>query len=183
MKNACDVTNLVWIDLEMTGLNPSRDVILEIATIITDNQLNILAQGPELVIHHSDEVLEAMTPWVKDVHTRSGLVDAVKKSHVRLEQAEAETLEFVKQYVAPKTAPLCGNSIWMDRSFIRRYMTTLDDYLHYRMVDVTTVKILVHEWYKNIPVFKKSENHRALEDIRESIEELRSYRERFFIKM
>lgn len=175
--------NLVWIDLEMTGLNPDMDVILEIATIITDSELNIIAEGPEIIINQPEEKLLIMDEWVRKVHQRSGLIDAVRKSNVSCAQAAEETFDFIRDYCERETGTLAGNSVWVDRAFLRRYMPQITDYLHYRIVDVSSVKVLVRRWYPNNPQvdFKKSENHRALEDVRGSIEELRHFREYFFV--
>lgn len=176
---------LVWTDLEMTGLSPEKDAILEIATIITDNNLTIIAQGPDFVIHQADEILASMSEWVLKTHTKSGLLDKVRASSLSLAQAEAQTLEFIQQYCKEQTAPLCGNSIYMDRLFLRAYMPRLEQYLHYRLIDISSVKELIRRWYKKSPYkdFKKPENHRALEDIQQSIAELAHYRKHFFIEM
>jgi oligoribonuclease len=173
---------IVWIDLEMTGLDLATDVILEIATIITDNNLAIIARGPSLVIHQPDAVLENMNSWCKEHHGKSGLTEAVKQSKMSLQEAEAQTLEFIKSYCKQATAPLAGNSVYQDRAFLVRYMPTLIDYLHYRIIDVSTVKELARRWYPNDPLvnFKKQETHRALTDIEESIKELDHYRQNFF---
>ncbi|MFI5333028.1 MAG: oligoribonuclease [Candidatus Babeliales bacterium] len=175
--------NLVWIDLEMTGLNPETDAILEIATIITDGMLTVLEEGPSLVIHQSDAVLEAMGPWVQDLHATSGLTERVRASTVSLEQAERETLACIKKYCTPQMGILCGNSVWQDRNFLVRHMPSITDYLHYRLIDVTSVKQVVAAWYPGNPhlSFVKQDKHRALADIFESIEELRHYRKYFFI--
>ena len=176
--------NLVWIDLEMTGLCPEKDHILEIASIVTDNQLNILAQGPSLVIHQPQQALLEMNDWVSKQHTRTGLVDAVQKSTITLEQAEQETLDFLGKYCQPGDSPLCGNSVWQDRAFIRLSMPRLNNFLHYRIIDVTSIKELVKRWYPNNPhaEFKKQDSHRALDDIKESVAELAHYRQHFFVK-
>lgn len=176
-------TNLVWIDLEMTGLDPQRDVILEIATIITDRDLNVLEEGPELVIRHPREVLAGMEPVVHDMHERSGLIDAVLASKTTRYEAEQETLAVIKRHCVRRTGLLCGNSIWQDRAFLVRGMPTLIDYLHYRMIDVTSVKELVMRWYGGDPQvgFLKKDNHRAMTDIQESIAELKHYRKHFFV--
>lgn len=174
--------NLVWIDLEMTGLDPKVDTILEIATIITDKDLHILAQGPDLVIHHPDSVLETMNAWCKETHTKTGLYTAVQESTITVEEAQQETLEFIKKYCFPHIATLCGNTIWQDRFFLRPYMPKLEAFLHYQMIDVTSVKRLVNMWYPNDPNIKfvKKDTHRALSDIEESIQELQHYRDYFF---
>lgn len=171
--------NLVWLDMEMSGLNPKIDVPLEVATLITDNDLNILAEGPNLVIHQPDEVLAAMDEWNTDHHGRSGLTAAVRASTIDCAQAEALTLEFVERWTLKGTAPLCGNSIAQDRRFIRKYMPRLDEHLHYRLIDISSIKELARRWYELSPP-PKAEGHRALDDIRESLEELRFYRQSIF---
>lgn len=175
--------NLVWIDLEMTGLDPKVDTILEIATIITDKDLHVLANGPDLVIHHPDSVLENMNSWCKETHAKSGLLQAVQESTVTLEEAEQATLEFIKKYCFPHSAALCGNTIWQDRFFLRPYMPHLEAFLHYQMIDVSSVKRIVNMWYPSDPnvKFAKKDHHRAMSDIEESILELRHYRDNFFI--
>lgn len=171
---------LLWLDMEMTGLEPDPERIIELATILTDGNLEEIAVGPELVIHQSDELLAAMDPWNTKHHHASGLVERVKASTIVEAEAEAQTLAFIDQHVAAKDRPvLAGNSIHQDRRFIRRYMPQLEQRLHYRMVDVSTVKELARRWFPGV-VKKKNESHRALDDIRESIEELRFYRERIF---
>lgn len=174
--------NLVWLDLEMTGLNPDRDVILEIATIVTDGDLNEIAVGPELVIHHTDSALQNMDEWVFDQHTKSGLIQQVQHSNISLADAQRQTLDFIKQYCDMQVSPLCGNSIWQDKAFLRKYMPELHDFFHYRIIDVSTIKELARRWYPDFAVFEKKETHRALEDIRESIHEARYYRQNIFIK-
>jgi oligoribonuclease len=175
---------LVWMDLEMTGLDPAVNVIVEIATIITDDELNIVAEGPDLVVHQSDEALALMDQVVVDMHAKSGLTDAIRASTITLEEAGAATLAFIKQHVPePRTVPLCGNSIGMDRRFLDRYLPEIEHWLHYRSVDVSTIKELGKRWYPaalNSRPFKVG-THRALDDIRESIAELRFYRERLFL--
>ncbi len=174
--------NLVWVDLEMTGLDPRRCAIVEIATIITDSQLEVLGEGPCLVIHQSAEVLAGMNEVVRKMHTRSGLLQRIGESTVTLAEAEEQSLEFVKKFCDPQSAPLCGNSIWKDRQFVERYMPSFDGYLSYRCVDVSSIKELVRRWYPaNVVAPDKSEAHRALDDIRESIAELRWYREHVFV--
>lgn len=176
--------NFVWIDLEMTGLNADVDHILEIATIITDDQLNELAIGPSFIIHQPETVLASMSNFVADLHRKSGLTKAVQASTVSLEEAEEQTLAFIKQYCTPGTALLAGSSIWQDRTFLRKYMPGIIDYLYYKQIDVSSVKELVNRWYPNNPdsVLIKKEAHRALEDIQESINALRHLRKYFFIK-
>jgi len=174
---------LVWLDMEMTGLDPAKERIIEMATILTDGQLTEIAVGPDLVIHQGDEVLAAMDDWNKKHHGGSGLIERVKASTISDADAEAQTLEFIKQHIGAKDRPvLAGNSIHQDRRFIRRYMPALDARLHYRMVDVSTVKELGRRWYPAICAKQpqKKETHRALDDIRESIDELRWYRQHIF---
>jgi len=171
---------LIWIDLEMTGLDPENCRILEIATIVTDGQLQELAAGPDLVIHQPDELLDTMNSWCVRQHGESGLTKAVRESTLSLEDAEEQTLAFLAQHAKPGCSPLCGNSVGQDRKFIDRYMPKLANFLHYRTVDVSSVKELVKRWYPPLPVFTKKGNHRALEDIRDSIAELRFYREHVF---
>lgn len=175
--------NLVWIDLEMTGLDLEVDVILEIATIITNNNLDIIATGPSYVIHQDDEILANMSQWCIKHHTRSGLVKAVQESTITLEQANRGTLEFLKKYSQPGESPICGNSVWQDRAFLSKYMPEIDEFLHYRIIDVSSIKEAVYRWYPESSKtdFKKPDNHRALEDITYSIEELKHYRTYFFL--
>ncbi len=171
---------LVWMDLEMSGLDPERCTILEIATIITDAELAVIAEGPDLVIHQDDAVLDAMDEWCTKHHGDSGLTAAVRASTVSLAQAERLTLEFVAAHCPPRASPLCGNTIWQDRRFLVRYMPTLDAHLHYRLVDVSTIKELARRWYPDVAAPPKSDSHRALDDIRESIAELGFYRRQLF---
>jgi oligoribonuclease len=173
---------IVWIDMEMTGLSPETDRVIEIATIITDGQLSVIAEGPEFVIHQPSWVLEGMDDWNRKHHGESGLVDRVAKSKTTVEEAESETLRFISQYCEENTTPLAGNSIHQDRRFIARYMPELDHHLHYRMIDVSTVKELAKRWYPDIVdrMPRKKNSHRALDDIRESIDELRLLRRSVF---
>ena len=171
------------MDLEMTGLDPSRHVIVEIATIVTDDQLEIVAEGPDLVVHQPDDALAGMEQVVVDMHTSSGLLEAIKASTITLEEAGAATLEFIKAHVPePRTIPLCGNSIGTDRRFLAVYLPDIEDHLHYRSVDVSTIKELTRRWYPGAleATPRKATAHRALDDIRESIQELRWYREHVF---
>lgn len=170
---------LVWIDLEMTGLDYHNDVILEIATIVTDLDLNIVATGPDLTIHQSDEILNNMNPWCIETHGKSGLIEKVQKSTITVEQAEEETLKFLEQYCEKNTAPLCGNTVWFDKLFLKKDMPLLVDFLHYRVVDVTAFKIMLSAWSGQNIGFKKQNTHRALDDIKESIAELEYYRKTF----
>lgn len=174
-------TNLVWLDLEMTGLEPATDVILEIATIVTDSQLNILAEGPVFAIYQPDEVLDNMSQWCIEHHGKSGLTDRCRNSTIDLAKATEETLAFVQQYVAPGKSPMCGNSIGQDRRFINKYMPTFEDFFHYRNLDVSTVKELARRWKPEVlDKVEKKGAHLALDDIRESIAELKVYQEHFF---
>ena len=171
---------LVWMDLEMSGLDPDEATILEIAVLITDADLNLVAEGPESVIHHPDAVLDSMDDWNREHHKASGLTARVKASDVSLAEAEARVLEFVARHCAERQSPLCGNSIWQDRRFLIRYMPRLEAYLHYRIIDVSSIKELCRRWYPALEIPAKKEAHRALGDILESIEELRFYRAAIF---
>lgn len=174
---------LVWIDLEMTGLDPRKCRILEIAAIVTDNDLNVVAQSPAIAIHYSDKILDGMEPWSRFHHKKSGLTDACRTSRIGLKKAEETILKFVKSHCKQKTAPLCGNTIWQDRRFLVKYMPKLESYLHYRTIDVSSIKELVQRWYPaeyKMPR-QKNQSHRVLDDILESIEELRFYQKKIFI--
>ncbi len=175
-----DPRNLVWIDLEMTGLDPDHDHIIEIATIITDHQLNMIEEGPVLAIRQPEVLLEGMDDWNQRHHSASGLLERVRSSEVDERTAEWQTLEFLRRHVPQNASPLCGNSICQDRRFLYRYMPELERYLHYRNLDVSTLKELARRWAPQIAdgITKKG-SHRALDDIRESIEELRYYRKHF----
>jgi oligoribonuclease len=175
---AGDAENLIWIDLEMTGLDTTRDQILEIATIVTNKNLDVLAEGPVLAIHQPDEVLAAMDSWNTRTHSQSGLVARVRASAVNTAEAERQTLAFLGNHVPAGTSPMCGNSICQDRRFLSRLMPNLERYFHYRNLDVSTLKELARRWMPEIAArFEKENPHVALEDIRESIRELRYYRE------
>ncbi|MFG1496794.1 oligoribonuclease [Saccharospirillum sp. HFRX-1] len=173
-------TNLIWVDLEMTGLDPDSDRILEIATVVTDKDLNVLAEGPTLVVHQSDALLDGMDEWCTTHHGQSGLTQRVKDSDLSEAEVEQQTLDFLNEWVEPGASPLCGNSIWQDRRFLIRYMPKLDSYCHYRNIDVSTLKELARRWRPDVldGVHKKG-SHRALDDILDSINELRHYRDSF----
>lgn len=174
---------LVWMDLEMTGLDPATEVIVEIATLITDDELHVIAEGPDLVISQPETVLTAMDPFVVEMHTSSGLLTAIRESTITLEQAGAQTFEFIKKHIPePRTIPLCGNSIGTDRRFLAKYLPEIENYLHYRSVDVSTIKELVKRWYPGLEISRptKTGAHRALDDVQESIRELKFYRENVF---
>ncbi|WP_318485238.1 oligoribonuclease [Photobacterium leiognathi] len=173
--------NLIWIDLEMTGLDPETHKIIEIATIVTDPQLNILAEGPVLAIHQSGEELAKMDDWCTNTHTNSGLVDRIRKSTVTEQQAVAQTIAFLEQWVPKGVSPICGNSIGQDRRFLYKHMPELEQYFHYRYLDVSTLKELTRRWKPELlDGFSKKGSHLALDDIRDSIDELRYYRENIF---
>ena len=172
------------MDLEMTGLDPVKEVIVEIATLVTDDQLEIVAEGPDLVIHQPEDMLAAMDPYVFEMHTRSGLLEAIRASTITLDDAGAATLAFIREHAAePGKVPLCGNSIGTDRRFLAAYLPEIEQYLHYRSVDVSSVKELVKRWYPELVGLRphKAGAHRALDDIRESVNELRFYREHVFV--
>ncbi|WNN43932.1 MULTISPECIES: oligoribonuclease [Winslowiella] len=172
--------NLIWIDLEMTGLDPERDRIIEIATLVTDANLNILAEGPVIAVHQSDEQLALMDDWNVRTHTGSGLVERVKASQFDDRAAERATIEFLQQWAPANKSPICGNSVGQDRRFLFKYMPELEAYFHYRYLDVSTLKELARRWKPEIlPGFKKQGTHQALDDIRESVAELAYYREHF----
>jgi oligoribonuclease len=175
--------HLVWIDCEMTGLDPERHVLLEIATIVTDYNLEIVARGPDLAIRQKQSKLDMMDVWCRRTHGSSGLLDRLRHQSVSLEEAERQTINFVRRYCYVRTAPLCGNSIGQDKRFLAKYMPRLHDFLHYKVVDVSSIKLLVLEWYggKYVPP-EKQERHRALSDIEESIAELKYFRQTVFVK-
>ncbi len=180
MKKRSD-KHLVWIDMEMSGLDPEREVVLEIATLITTDALDLVAEGPSLVIQQPRSVLDAMDEWNTKHHGASGLTDRVLASEVSTAEAERRTLSFLRRYCVERKSPLCGNSVYQDRRFLARYMPRLEAFLHYRNIDVSTVKELVQRWYPNGPKPpEKKHAHLALDDIRESIEELRFYRGAYF---
>ncbi len=168
--------NLIWIDLEMTGLDPSADRIIEIATVVTDSHLRVLAEGPSLVIHQSEERLQGMDQWNTRQHQHSGLTARVRQSRISEREAERRTLEFLDAWVPEGKSPMCGNSICQDRRFLARSMPRLESYFHYRNLDVSTLKELSRRWYPGVPAFSKESSHLALDDVRDSIAELRHYR-------
>lgn len=176
-----DNSNLVWIDMEMTGLDPETCVVMEIATIVTDAQLNILAEGPVIAVHQPDSVLDSMDEWCTRVHGESGLTNRCRNSTVNEQEAAAQTIAFLQQWVEAGKSPLCGNTIGQDRRFMVKYMPELEAYFHYRSIDVSTIKELTRRWKPEIlSGFEKKGVHLALDDIRESIEEMRYYREKVF---
>jgi oligoribonuclease len=178
---ATNTHNLIWIDLEMTGLNPEKDRILEIATIVTDSHLNKIAEGPVFAIHQPDTLLMSMDSWCTKQHNGSGLVARVQASTVTEKEAEAQTLAFLQQYVPAGKSPMCGNSVYQDRRFLYRYMPELERYFHYRLVDVSTIKELALRWAPRVySGVQKETKHLALDDIKESIEELKYYRDALF---
>ncbi len=173
--------NLIWIDLEMTGLDTDSDYIIEVATIVTDSELNILAEGPDIAVHQVEEILDAMDKWNTHHHNQSGLVKRVLESPHSTTDAENMTLEFLRKFVPEKVSPMCGNSICQDRRFLHRLMPQMEQYFHYRNLDVSSVKEMVGRWYPGKPMFEKNSTHLAMQDIRDSIDELKFYREHFFI--
>lgn len=175
-------SNLVWIDLEMTGLDPDTETIIEIATIVTTNNLDFIAEGPSLVVQCDESYLEAMDDWNKNHHGKSGLIDKVIKSNISLAEAEEATLLFLEEFAHRGLSPLCGNSVWQDRHFLRKQMPRIDRFLNYRIIDVSSIKEAIKRWYptNSHANFAKLENHRAMEDIMQSIEELKHYRAFFF---
>ena len=176
-----DRSNMIWIDLEMTGLDTQRDYIIEIASIVTDKNLNILEEGPNLAIKQPDEILNGMDKWNTDHHNRSGLVQKVQESNITESIAEKKTIEFLSKYVPKGESPLCGNTICQDRRFLARCMPVLESFCHYRSIDVSSIRELGKRWYfEDMDNFQKNSNHRALDDIRDSIDELRYYRKTIF---
>jgi len=170
--------NLIWIDLEMTGLDTQKDVIIEIATVVTDSELNTLAEGPVLAIHQNDDILNTMDDWNTKQHGNSGLTERVKNSNINEAEAERQTIEFLRQYVPANASPMCGNSICQDRRFLARCMPQLENYFHYRNLDVSSLKELAKRWAPEVfKGFNKESSHLALDDIRDSISELKYYRE------
>lgn len=180
-ENKLNDNNLIWIDLEMTGLDPDKDVIIEIATLVTDADLNLLAEGPVFAVHQSDEILNGMDEWNTNQHGKSGLTQRVRESKVNAAQAEADTIAFLQHWVAKGKSPICGNSICQDRRFLVRGMPKLENYFHYRNLDVSTIKELARRWRPEVLAgVKKSGAHLAMDDIKDSVEELKHYRSTFF---
>lgn len=177
---ALDPENLIWIDLEMTGLEPDTDCILEIATLVTDKQLNVLEEGPVIAVHQTDAVLAAMGEWCTKQHGQSGLTQRVRDSRVSTAEAEQKTLEFLRRHLSPGSSPMCGNSIGQDRRFLVRYMPELERFFHYRNLDVSTLKELAKRWAPGAGSFNKASTHLAMDDVRDSVAELKFYRERLF---
>ena len=180
MSNQKSNQNLIWIDLEMTGLNPEKERIIEIATIITDSNLTIVAEGPNLVINQPKELLDSMDEWNTNQHGNSGLIKSVQQSSISEQAAEIETLEFISKYVGNKKSPMCGNTVSHDRRFLAKYMPGLESYFHYRLVDVSSVKELSSRWMNDAQTYDKKGSHRAMDDIKESINELKLYKQMLF---
>jgi oligoribonuclease len=174
-------SHLIWMDLEMSGLDPEKEVILEIAAIVTDSMLEVLAEGPSLAIHHPEKVLSTMEAWSKSQHGASGLLDRVKASNYDCQKAEGEILTFLSKHCKKGKSPLCGNSVWQDRRFLIKHMPRLEEFFHYRNIDVSSIKELVKRWYPSLPPYEKEKTHLAFSDIKESIQELKYYREKVFL--
>jgi oligoribonuclease len=179
MKTLQSRDNLIWIDLEMTGLDPNKERIIEIATLVTDSDLNILAEGPNLVISQPIEFLDGMDEWNQNQHGSSGLIEEVKNSNVTIQVAEIDTLEFISKYVGEKVSPMCGNTVSHDRRFLSKYMPRLESYFNYRHIDVSSFKEVAVRWMNEAKVYEKKGSHRALGDIKESVAELKFYKELF----
>ena len=180
MKTLQSRNNLIWIDLEMTGLDPEKEKIIEIATLVTDSDLNVLAEGPNLIISQSKDILDAMDEWNQNQHGSSGLIEEVIKSNITEQIAEIETLDFISKYVGENVSPMCGNTVSHDRSFLSKYMPELENYFHYRHIDVSSVKELIVRWMNQAQSYQKNSNHRALDDIKDSINELKHYKKLLF---
>jgi len=177
-----DPNNLIWIDLEMTGLNPEADRIIEVATIVTDSQLNILAEGPVIAVHQDDHIMNSMDEWNTRTHGKTGLTERVKNSRTVENEAEKQTIDFLKQYIGKNQSPMCGNSICQDRRFLARHMPELEAWFHYRNLDVSSIKELAKRWKPELlGGYSKKNTHQAMDDIRESIEELQYYRKHFML--
>jgi oligoribonuclease len=172
---------LVWIDMEMTGLDPEQHVILEIASIVTNAELDIVAIGPCIAINQPENILSLMDEWNRKHHQSSGLLDRVRSSAYTCQRAEQETIQFISKYCKERQSPLCGNSVWQDRRFLIKYMPRLEAFLDYRNIDVSSVKELVLRWYPKLPPFQKTKAHQAIKDIKESISEMKYYRKNVFI--
>ena len=175
-----ELNRLIWIDLEMTGLKPENDVIIEIATIITDTNLTIVAEGPNLVINQPKELIDSMDEWNTNQHGNSGLIKSVQQSSISEQAAEIETLEFISKYVGNKKSPMCGSTVSHDRRFLAKYMPGLESYFHYRHIDVSSVKELISRWMNDAQTYDKKGSHRAMDDIKESINELKLYKQMLF---
>ena len=180
MKANKSDNNLIWVDLEMTGLDPEKERIIEIATIITDSDLNVIAEGPNIAIHQSNELLDSMDEWNVNQHTSSGLIDAVRTSIISDKEAELETLDFISKYVPSGKSPMCGNTVSHDRRFLNKYMPELENYFHYRHIDVSSVKELIVRWMNQAQSYQKNSNHRASDDIKDSINEIKHYKKLLF---
>jgi oligoribonuclease len=179
MKSQQSKDNLIWIDLEMTGLNPDKERIIEIATLITDSQLNVLAEGPNLIVNQPKSLLDQMDDWNQNQHGSSGLIEGVKKSNVTEQMAEIETLNFISKYVGSKQSPMCGNTVSHDRRFLIKYMPRLESYFNYRHIDVSSFKEAAVRWMNEAQVYEKDGSHRAMGDIKESVAELKFYKNIF----
>ena len=180
MKTLQSRNNLIWIDLEMTGLDPEKEKIIEIATLVTDSDLNVLAEGPNLIISQSKDILDAMDEWNQNQHGSSGLIEEVIKSNITEQIAEIETLDFISKYVGENVSPMCGNTVSHDRRFLSKYMPELENYFHYRHIDVSSVKEIIVRWMNQAQSYQKNSNHRALDDIKDSINELKHYKKLLF---
>lgn len=179
MKTLQSRNNLIWIDLEMTGLDPDKERIIEIATLVTDSDLNILAEGPNLIISQAKEILDSMDEWNQNQHGKSGLIEEVIQSNITEQAAEIETLDFISKYVGEKISPMCGNTVSHDRRFLSKYMPRLEAYFNYRHIDVSSFKEVAVRWMNEAQVYEKKGSHRALGDIKESVEELKFYKKIF----